>query len=116
MGSGLQEGAARRRGSVNGRIESTEPDAALAELVDEGDEFADEASQPLEVEYDEDVTAAHVVAAGRLRGSGDRTWHRRYDPRTRARNSDRVEAACHRGDLFVRGRILIRHWADYLAA
>ena len=42
----LQEGAARRRGGVHGRVERAEPDAALAELVDEGDELAGAPSEP----------------------------------------------------------------------
>ena len=39
-------------------------DTALAEFVDEGDAFAGEAAEPVEVEDDEDLIAAQVVEAG----------------------------------------------------
>ena len=63
-GLDLQEGAARRRGGVHGRVQRAESDPALAERVDEGDELAGEAAEPVEVEDDEDVAGAQVVEAG----------------------------------------------------
>ena len=60
----LQEGPARRRGGVHGRVEGTEPDAAVVELVDEGDEFAGAAAEAVEVEDDEDIAPAQVIEAG----------------------------------------------------
>ena len=40
-------------------------DTALAEFVDEGDAFAGEAAEPVEVEDDEDLTAAQNVPSPR---------------------------------------------------
>ena len=55
---------ARRDGGVHGRVERAKPDAALVELVNEGDEFAGAPPETIEVEHDEDVTLAQVVKAG----------------------------------------------------
>ena len=55
---------ARRRGGVHGRVERAEPDAALVELVNEGDELAGAPPETVEVEHDQDVTVAQVVKAG----------------------------------------------------
>ena len=63
-GLDLQEGPARRRGGVHGRVQCAESDAAPAEHVNEGDELAGEAAEPVEVEDDEDVASAQVVEAG----------------------------------------------------
>ena len=62
----LQKGPARRRGGVHGRVDRSESDAALVEFVDEGDELAGAAPEPVEVEVedDEDIAAAQVVEAG----------------------------------------------------
>ena len=49
---------------VHGRVEGAETDAALVEFVDEGDELAGAAPEPVEVEDDEDIAAAQVVEAG----------------------------------------------------
>ena len=56
-------GPARARGR-GGIVERSESDAALVELVDEGDEFAGATPQPVEVEDDQGVAAAQVVEAG----------------------------------------------------
>ena len=43
------------------RVEGAEPDVVLVELIDEGDELAGAAAEPIEVEDDEDVAVAEVV-------------------------------------------------------
>ena len=63
-GLDLEEGAARGRGGVHRRVQRAEGDAALSELVDQGDELAGQAAEPIEVENDEDVAAAQVIEAG----------------------------------------------------
>ena len=65
-GLDLQKGPARRRGGVHGRVDRSESDAALVEFVDEGDELAGAAPEPVEVEDedDEDIPATQVVEAG----------------------------------------------------
>ena len=63
-GLDLKKRPARRRGGVHGRVERAEPDAALIEFVNEGDELAGAPPQTVEVEYDQDVALAQVVKAG----------------------------------------------------
>ena len=78
LGEFRHEGAARRCGDVHGRNEAAECDAALAELVDVDADSPGETCQPVEVEVegDEDITAAQAVDTGREfrvigRGAGD---------------------------------------------
>ena len=54
-------------------------------LVDEGDELAGAAPEPVEVEDDEDIAAAQIIEAG----GEARARRRRRDPRTRARSRRR---------------------------
>ena len=59
----------------HGRVERAESDAALVELVDEGNKLASPPSEPVEVEYDADVALTQVVGPGdsvRLLGTGAR--------------------------------------------
>ena len=69
-GLDLQKGAARWRGGVHGRAQRAESDAALSERVDESDELAGEAAEPVEVEDDddEDVAATQIVETRRQVG------------------------------------------------
>ena len=74
-GLDLQEGPARRCGGVHGRVDCTESDATLGELVDERDELASASAEPVEVQDNQNVAAAQVVEArGQIgaigRGSG----------------------------------------------
>ena len=75
-GLDLQKRPARRDGGVHRRVERAKPDAALVELVNEGEEFAGAPPDTVEVEHDADVTLAQVVKAGaevRALGRGARS-------------------------------------------
>ena len=62
----LQEGPSRRCGGVHRRVDRAEPDTALVELVDQGDELAGAAPQPIEDQNDEDIALAQIVEAVRF--------------------------------------------------
>ena len=89
-GLDLEEGARGRRGGVSmGEFSARNSDAALAELVDEGDEFAGETAEPVEVKDDEDrrLRAGSRGRAARFGRSGRGTGS--VNLRTRVRSQRR---------------------------
>jgi hypothetical protein len=60
----LQEGPAHWSCGVKRGIQRTEADAARLQFVNQTDEFTGEASQAVEVEYDQHVVTAEIIGAG----------------------------------------------------
>ena len=68
-GLDLQESPAGGGGRVHRRVDGLEPDAALLEPIDQGDEVVRQPAEAVEIQNDEDIVAAQMIETGRQAGA-----------------------------------------------
>jgi len=68
-GLDLQEGPAGGCGRVHRRIDGLEPDTALLESIDQGNEVVRQPSETVEIQHDQDIVATQMIEAGDQAGA-----------------------------------------------